>query len=147
MGFASKLGGLLAAAGSAVGLGNIWRFPTQAGQNGGAAFLLIYIAIILFFGIPLLLSEFAIGRHARANVGNAYTVLAPNSKWKIVGIGSVAVAFAIMCYYNVVVGWVVFYCYDAITANFVDLGNQALTNKDAFANHFLEFVADRKSVV
>ena len=142
MGFASKLGGLLAAAGSAVGLGNIWRFPTQAGQNGGAAFLLIYIAIILFFGIPLLLSEFAIGRHARANVGNAYTVLAPNSKWKIVGIGSVAVAFAIMCYYNVVVGWVVFYCYDAITANFVDLGNQALTNKDAFANHFLEFVAN-----
>ena len=55
LGFASKLGGLLAAAGSAVGLGNIWRFPTQAGQNGGAAFLLVYIAIIFVFGIPLLI--------------------------------------------------------------------------------------------
>ena len=78
IGFSSKLGGLLAAAGSAVGLGNIWRFPTQAGENGGSAFLIVYIAVILIFGIPLLISEFAIGRHARANVGNAYSVLAPD---------------------------------------------------------------------
>ena len=68
MGFASKLGGLLAAAGSAVGLGNIWRFPTQAGEEGGAAFLLVYIAIIFIFGIPLLISEFAIGRDRKSVV-------------------------------------------------------------------------------
>lgn len=116
IGFSSKLGGLLAAAGSAVGLGNIWRFPTQAGENGGSAFLIVYIAVILIFGIPLLISEFAIGRHARANVGNAYSVLAPNSWWKIIGFGSVFAAFTILSYYNVVVGWVFYYTAEAVSA-------------------------------
>src|SRR5574344_3130941 len=120
VGFSSKLGGLLAAAGSAVGLGNIWRFPTQCGENGGSAFLLVYLAIILIFGIPLLIAEFTIGRHARANVGDAYSVLAPQSNWKLVGIGSVVVAFVILCYYNVVVGWVLFYAWDSITGVFND---------------------------
>ena len=143
VGFASKIGGLLAAAGSAVGIGNIWRFPTQAGENGGAAFLLVYIAIIAIFGIPLLIAEFSIGRHARANVGNAYSVLAPKSMWKLVGIGSVLVAFAIMCYYNVVVGWVLFYCYDAISLTFIELGNVVTDDgSNAFANHFVAFVTD-----
>lgn len=143
MGFASKLGGLLAAAGSAVGLGNIWRFPTQAGEEGGAAFLLVYIAIIFIFGIPLLISEFAIGRHARANVGNAYSVLAPNTHWKFIGVASVLVAFTIFCYYNVVVGWVVYYVWDAISGNFVSLGQ--VVNADGsneFANHFGSFVSN-----
>ena len=114
-GFATKLGGLLAAAGSAVGLGNIWRFPTQAGQNGGSAFLLVYLVIIFLFGIPLLISEFAIGRHAKANVGNAYTVLAPKTPWKLIGFASVLVAAVILCYYNVVVAWVLFYLLNFIT--------------------------------
>ena len=97
--FVSKLGGLLAVAGSAVGLGNIWRFPTQAGENGGSAFLLVYMGIILLFGVPLLLTEFVIGRRARANVGKAYTEIAPGSHWGLVGMGSSLVAFTIFCYY------------------------------------------------
>ncbi|MGN0915396.1 MAG: sodium-dependent transporter [Succinivibrio sp.] len=143
LGFASKVGGLLAAAGSAVGLGNIWRFPTQAGQNGGAAFLIVYLAIILIFGIPMLITEFSIGRHARANVGNAYSVLAPNTNWKWIGTASVMVAFVIFCYYNVVVGWVFYYLFDAVTGTFVQLGN-VLTddNSNAFKNHFGQFVSD-----
>lgn len=63
--FNSKLGALLAAAGSAVGLGNIWRFPTETGNNGGAAFIIIYILCMLFLGVPIMVSEFAIGRHSQ----------------------------------------------------------------------------------
>ena len=82
IGFATKLGGVLAAAGSAVGLGNIWRFPMEAGQNGGGAFILIYLICVLMFGVPIMIAEFVVGRHARANVGSAYGILAPGTKWK-----------------------------------------------------------------
>lgn len=142
-GFATKLGGLLAAAGSAVGLGNIWRFPTQAGQNGGSAFLLVYLVIIFIFGIPLLISEFAIGRHAKANVGNAYNVLAPRSFWKVIGVASVFVAAVILCYYNVVVAWVLFYLQEAVAGTFVSLGEAvAAGDTDAFANNFVNFISN-----
>ncbi len=84
--FASKLGIILASAGSAVGLGNIWRFPTETGENGGAAFLLIYICCILLLGLPVMLSEFMIGRHAHANAATAFEKLAPGKKqWHWVG--------------------------------------------------------------
>ncbi len=143
LGFSSKLGGLLAAAGSAIGVGNMWRFPTQLGQNGGSAFLLVYFLIIFVFGVPLLISEFAIGRHSKANVGNAYTVLAPNSFWKYIGIASVTVAFVIFCYYNVVVAWVLFYAVDAVSTTFIQLGNSITPdNPNPFANHFTSFIAN-----
>ena len=142
-GFATKLGGLLAAAGSAVGLGNIWRFPTQAGQNGGSAFLLVYLVIIFLFGIPLLISEFAIGRHAKANVGNAYTVLAPKTPWKLIGFASVLVAAVILCYYNVVVAWVLFYLQEAAAGSFVTLGKAVVQgNEGAFADNFVNFITN-----
>ena len=141
VGFATKLGGLLAAAGSAIGLGNIWRFPTEAGENGGSAFILVYFICIAIFGIPLLIAEFAIGRHARANVGNAYRILAPNTPWKILGPLSVFVAFSIFCYYNVVVGWVFYYVWDALVGNFVSMGASADAAK-AFSDHFSSFIAD-----
>ena len=72
--FGSKIGAILAAAGSAVGLGNIWRFPYQTGNDGGAAFILIYIICILCFGIPVMIAEFTIGRHSRSNTARAYQV-------------------------------------------------------------------------
>ncbi|MBR4929372.1 MAG: sodium-dependent transporter, partial [Bacteroidaceae bacterium] len=75
--FTSKLGVVLAAAGSAVGLGNVWRFPTEVGNNGGAAFILIYLACVLFVGVPVMLSEFVIGRHTHSNTISAYNQLAP----------------------------------------------------------------------
>ena len=83
--FGSKLGIVLATAGSAVGLGNVWRFPYMVGENGGAAFILIYIACILILGIPGMVSEFIIGRHAQANAAAAYDKLSGGRPWRLVG--------------------------------------------------------------
>ena len=83
--FGSKLGVVLATAGSAVGLGNVWRFPYMAGENGGAAFIFIYIFCVLMLGIPCMVSEFVIGRHGAANTARAYHRLANGSAWKYVG--------------------------------------------------------------
>ena len=80
--FGSKLGVILASAGSAVGLGNIWRFPYETGNHGGAAFILIYLLCVLILGMPIMISEFIIGRHSRANTARAYEVLAPKTQWK-----------------------------------------------------------------
>ena len=83
--FGSKLGMILATAGGAVGLGNVWRFPYMTGQNGGAAFILIYIGCILLLGLPCMISEFIIGRHAASNTARAYTKLSNGTAWKWVG--------------------------------------------------------------
>ena len=103
--FGSKLGMILATAGGAVGLGNVWRFPYMAGQNGGAAFILIYIGCILLLGLPCMISEFIIGRHAASNTARAYTKLSNGSAWKWVGYLGVLTGFLITGYYAVVSGW------------------------------------------
>ena len=107
--FASKLGLIAAAAGSSVGLGNIWRFPSQAADGGGALFIFLYIGCILFFGIPLMMAEFIIGRSGRANASGSFQKLAPNTSWKWVGRMGVLTGFLIMGFYMVVCGWRVFY--------------------------------------
>ena len=107
--FGSKIGVVLAAAGSAVGLGNVWRFPTEVGNNGGAAFILIYLACVLFIGIPVMVSEFVIGRSTHANTIGAFRKLAPKTWWRIGGIEGVFVAFFIFCYYIIVSGWTLLY--------------------------------------
>ena len=107
--FGSKIGVVLAAAGSAVGLGNIWRFPCQVGDNGGAAFILIYLLCVLILGIPVMVSEFVIGRSSRANVAGAYQVLAPHTPWQLVGMMGVVASFLILGYYGVVAGWTLNY--------------------------------------
>lgn len=103
--FGSKLGMILATAGGAVGLGNVWRFPYMAGQNGGAAFILIYIGCILLLGLPCMVSEFIIGRHAASNTARAYTKLSDGTAWKWVGYLGVLTGFLITGYYAVVSGW------------------------------------------
>ena len=75
----------MASAGSAVGLGNVWRFPTEVGANGGAAFILVYIACVLLLGVPLMISEFVIGRHTHQNTADAYRQLAPRTPWVFQG--------------------------------------------------------------
>ena len=115
--FTSKLGVVLAAAGSAVGLGNVWRFPTEVGNNGGAAFILIYLACVLFVGVPVMLSEFVIGRHTHSNTISAYNQLAPGKWWRIQGINGVFVAFVILSYYVVIAGWTLFYLVEAVMGN------------------------------
>jgi NSS family neurotransmitter:Na+ symporter len=143
IGFGTKLGGVLAAAGSAVGLGNIWRFPTITGEYGGGAFILVYIGCVILLGLPLMMAEFMIGRHARANVGSAYKVLAPNSKWRYLGPFTVLIAFLILAYYNVVAGWVAYYLFDAASGAFVTLSESVASgNQTAFADNFGAFVAD-----
>ena len=118
--FGSKLGAVLAAAGSAVGLGNIWRFPIETGQNGGAAFIIIYIACVFLLGIPIMMSEFFIGRHTQTNTAGAYRKLAPGTPWKWVGRLGVLSGFVILSYYSVVAGWTAEYTTLAIGNYFSD---------------------------
>ena len=116
--FGSKLGVILASAGSAVGLGNIWRFPYETGNHGGAAFILVYIGCVLFFGIPIMVAEFSIGRHSRSNTARAYQKLAPGTHWRWVGRMGVLAGFLILGYYSVVAGWTLDYIVQAASNSF-----------------------------
>ncbi|WP_319482260.1 sodium-dependent transporter [uncultured Draconibacterium sp.] len=107
--FSSKFGVIAAAAGSAVGLGNIWKFPYIAGVYGGAAFLFVYLAFILAIGLPVMLSELIIGRSSRKNAFGAFKVLAPGTSWRYIGIIGVGAAFLILSFYGVVAGWSIEY--------------------------------------
>ena len=103
--FGSQLGVILATAGSAVGLGNVWRFPYMTGQNGGAVFIIIYVVCVLLLGIPCMISEFIVGRHGRANTARAYRKMAGGTPWAIIGYMGVLTGFLITGYYAVVAGW------------------------------------------
>ena len=109
--FGSKLGMVLATAGSAVGLGNVWRFPYMVGENGGAAFILVYILCIMLLGIPCMMSEFVIGRHGAANTARAYSRMDTHKAWRIVGLIGVLTGFLITGYYAVVSGWCLQYIF------------------------------------
>ncbi len=117
-GFGSKLGIIAAAAGSAVGLGNIYRFPCELGNNGGGAFLLVYLLIVLCLGVPVMLSEFIIGRRAQKNPIGAFKMLRPRSGWPVIGYMGVLCAFIIMAFYSTVAGWTLEYIVKAIGNQF-----------------------------
>ena len=121
--FSSKIGAVLASAGSAVGLGNVWRFPTEVGNNGGAAFIFIYLICIAVIGIPVMMSEFVIGRNTHANTITAFAKLAPGKWWRIEGVAGVFVAFLILSYYIVISGWTLFYLVES-------LGGQLQADRD-----------------
>ena len=116
--FGSKLGVILASAGSAVRLGNIWRFPYETGNHGGAAFILIYLGCILLLGLPIMIAEFLIGRHSQANTARAYQILAPGTQWRWVGRMGVLAGFLILGYYSVVAGWTLEYIFEAVSNSF-----------------------------
>ncbi|PKP57690.1 sodium-dependent transporter [Candidatus Atribacteria bacterium HGW-Atribacteria-1] len=107
----SQIGFVAAAAGSAIGLGNIWRFPYMVGRYGGAAFVLVYLAIIIFIGVPIMNSELLIGRKSERNAVGAFKVLAPGTPWFIVGAMGILAGFIILSYYSVVAGWAVAYIF------------------------------------
>ena len=117
-GFGSKLGIVAAAAGSAVGLGNIYRFPCELGNNGGGAFLLVYLLIVLCLGVPVMLSEFVIGRRTQKNPIGAFKALRPKSAWPLLGYMGVACALVIMAFYSTVAGWTLEYTIKAIGNQF-----------------------------
>ncbi|MFW5773051.1 MAG: sodium-dependent transporter [Tangfeifania sp.] len=116
--FGSKFGVIAATAGSAIGLGNIWRFPYVAGENGGAAFLIIYLAFIVAIGIPVMLSEFTIGRSAQKNAYGSFKKLAPNRPWYLIGLMGVVAAFMILAFYSAVAGWTLEYIYQSVINGF-----------------------------
>ena len=116
--FGSKIGVILASAGSAVGLGNIWRFPYETGNHGGAAFILIYLACVLILGIPIMVSEFLIGRRSQANTAGAYQKLAPGTHRRWVGRMGVLAGFLILGYYSVVAGWTLEFIGEAAIGSF-----------------------------
>ena len=134
--FGSKLGVILASAGSAVGLGNIWRFPFETGNHGGAAFILVYLGCVLFFGIPIMVAEFSIGRHSRANTAGAYQKLAPGTHWRWVGRMGVLAGFLILGYYSVVAGWTLEYIVQAGTNAFAgQSANDFIASFNGFIAH------------
>ncbi len=133
--FGSKLGLILATAGSAVGLGNVWRFPYMTGQNGGAVFILIYVLCVCILGIPCMVSEFIIGRHGASNTARAYTKMANGTAWKWIGYLQVVTGFLITSYYAVVSGWCLQYIYASVMG-------ELHGNPEFVANYFKEFCSD-----
>ena len=122
--FGSKIGGILAAAGSAVGLGNIWRFPTETGNNGGAAFLIIYLVCMVVICVPIMVSEFVVGRHSQTSVAESFYRMSGGKKaWKIMGLLPVVSGFLVLSYYAVIAGWTLYYAFEA--------GIDGFTGKDS----------------
>lgn len=113
----SKLGFILAAAGSAIGLGAIWKFPYMAGTNGGGIFLVFFLLMTIFIGAPILLAEFIIGRNTQKDAVMSYKHLAPKSAWPILGYGGVITSFIILSFYSVVGGWILSYLARSLTGS------------------------------
>lgn len=135
--FKSRLGIVLATAGSAVGLGNIWRFPVETGQNGGAAFIMLYLACVILLGVPMMVAEFIIGRRTHADIATAYerlvrenprdtrlSRLAP-SLWPVTGYAGMVCVTLILSYYSVVAGWILKYAVDGLMGRLTSLGDES----------------------
>lgn len=127
-GFGSKIGVIAATAGSAVGLGNIWKFPYITGQNGGAAFLLVYLLCVFLIGMPIVISEFSIGRAGKANVVRSFRNLVPKKFWGLTGVLSTVTTFIILSFYSMIAGWVIAYIYKAATAQLSKVPSEELPN-------------------
>lgn len=134
--FATKIGVIASTVGSAIGLGNIWRFPYITGQDGGAIFLLTYIVCILLIGIPLMIAEFMIGRKAKSNVSRAFTKLKPGTNWNMVGYIGIAACIIILGFYMVISGWVTEYLIKSFSNDFIGKSSAELTAS------FEKFVTD-----
>ncbi|MBU8784981.1 sodium-dependent transporter [Bacillus glycinifermentans] len=132
--WSSKLGFILASAGSAIGLGAIWKFPYVAGTSGGGAFLLIFILFTLLVGLPLLLAEFIIGRKTQKDAVESYKELAPGSLWHLIGRLGIVTCFILLSFYSVVGGWIIIYIFKGLTGE--------LSKNTDYANLFGQTIAD-----
>jgi len=132
--FATRIGVIAASVGSAIGLGNIWRFPYEAGQHGGGAFLLIYILFVFAIGVPIICSEFLIGRSSHSNVLGAFQKLErKGSKWHLISYVGILSSLMILSFYSVVAGWTLEYTIQSVTGGLKD------SSPDYLANYFQEF--------
>ncbi len=135
-GFSSTFGAIMAAAGSAVGLGNIWRFPYICGKYGGGAFLLVYICFVFFIGMALMMSEFVIGRRTGEDPVKAYPKLRPEKPaWRFVGLAGLVTCFLILAIYLVISGWTFNYFWESLTGTLANIAN------DGFGDHFSSFAS------
>ncbi|MBE5842808.1 MAG: sodium-dependent transporter [Butyrivibrio sp.] len=136
-GFGSRLGFILVSAGCAIGIGNVWKFPYVAGQNGGAIFVLFYLLFLVIMGIPVLTMELAIGRASRKTIIKAYKKLEPEgSKWHLHGWVCLAGCYLLMMYYTTVAGWMVAYFWKFLTGAFNNVDG------DQIATIFTDMLAD-----
>jgi NSS family neurotransmitter:Na+ symporter len=133
----SKLGFILAAAGSAVGIGNIWKYPHMAGQNGGGAFTIVYLVCILVVGLSIVIAELVIGRRTQLSPVGAFETLAPKTNWKWVGFLGVGSAFAILSFYGVVGGWIMKYIIISVTDGFKELAGDTAAAESVFNNFIM----------
>lgn len=134
IGFASRVGAIAATVGSAVGLGNIWRFPYEAGQNGGGAFIIVYLLCVALLGVPVMLSEFVIGRSTHKNLKGALKELSPGKPFYLFSYVCIAGGIITLSFYSVVCGWVMEYLYLSLTGGL--LGN----TPEGYGKMFGEFV-------
>ena len=139
--FGSRAAVIMAMAGSAIGLGNIWRFPFIVGQYGGAAFILVYILCCFLLSLPILFSESVIGRRTNRNTYGAMEALAPGSSWKWLGLLTVVSPIIILSYYSVVGGWSIEYLFKAVTIQFRP------DNAETVTGMFGEFAASKAKVI
>ena len=135
--FGSRFGALVAMAGSAVGLGNLWRFPYLVGENGGAAFIIVYIALSFLICLPIFISEFVIGRRSQKNAFAAFRDLSGGGIWSAVGLFTIIVPLVVLSYYSVIGGWSIEYFVKSLTFSFT--GNDSQT---AMSTMFSSFVSN-----
>ena len=123
----SRIGFILATVGSAVGLGNVWRFPTVAVQSGGGAFVLLFLAIVLVIGVPAIIVELTLGRRSQKNILGTFLTLAPGSKWWLAGLFGLIAVFVILSFYSVIAGWAAIYFVASLLGIFNGLETEGLT--------------------
>lgn len=131
--FTTRFGVIAATVGSAVGLGNIWRFPYEAGVHGGGAFLIVNLIFVALLGIPVICAEFLIGRHSKSDVCRAFKCFHNGSKWQIIGWMGLTAAILILGFYTVVAGWTAQYVFQSF------FGFEGITSPDALHNQFVAF--------
>ena len=120
--FKSSFGVLVAMAGSAIGLGNLWRFPYLMGTNGGAAFIIIYLVLVFLLCLPIMMSEFVVGRRSQVNAVRAFKVLHPKGRWGLVGVLGVLASVALIAFYCVVGGWTIDYLVHSVSFSLPEQG-------------------------
>lgn len=126
--FGSRFGALVAMAGSAVGLGNLWRFPYLVGENGGAAFIIVYIVMVFLICLPIFISEFVIGRRGQKNAYAAFRDLSGGSAWRWIGLITIIVPMIVLSYYSVIGGWSVDYLIKSLSFSFTGNESQSMIN-------------------
>lgn len=138
--FASRIGLIAATVGSAVGLGNVWRFPGETQANGGAAFVLLYIICVFLLGVPVMVAEFAVGRSGRSDAVGCFGKLKARPGWKGIGYLALTASYLIVCFYMVVAGWTLEYLWESITGALYAPGPEGTGCAELYTARMTEYI-------